>query len=57
MLLAQKHTHGLMEQDSPEINPHLYGQSMTKEPRIHNGQKTDSSVNGSGEPGQLDEKA
>ena len=43
-----------MEQDkSPEINPHTYGQSKTKEARIHNGEKTDSSISGAGKTGQL----
>ena len=26
MVLAQKQTHRSMEQESPEMNPHLYGQ-------------------------------
>ena len=30
--------------ESPEINPHPYGQSMTKEARIYNGEKTISSI-------------
>ena len=38
--------------ESPEINPHTYGQSMTKEARIYNGEKV-SSVNGAGNTGQL----
>ena len=39
--------------ESPEINPHLYGQSMTKETRIYNGEETASSINGVGKTGQL----
>ena len=42
--------------DMPEINPCLYSQSMTKEARIYNGEKTVCLTNGSGENGQLTEK-
>ena len=35
------------------MNPHLYGQSMTKEARIYNGGKTVSSIDGVGKTGQL----
>ena len=39
--------------ESPEINPHTYGQSTTKEGRIYNGEKTASSISGAGKTGQL----
>ena len=40
--------------ESPEINPGTYGQlTMTKEARIHNGEKKVSSVSGGGKTGQL----
>ena len=39
--------------ESPEINPHTYGQSLTKEARICNGEKTVSSISGAGKSGQL----
>ena len=42
--------------DSPEINPHTYSQSMTKEVTIHNGKKIVSSRSGAGKTGQLHEK-
>ena len=39
--------------ESPEINPCIYGTLfLTKEPRIYNGAKTASSVNGAGKTGQ-----
>lgn len=34
--------------ESPEINPSLYGYSMTKKPGKYNGKKTASSVDGVG---------
>ena len=34
--------------DSPEINPHTYSQSSTKEARIYNGQETISLASGIG---------
>ena len=39
---------------SPEINPHIYmvNKFMTKDPRIYNGGKTVSSINGVGKTGQ-----
>ena len=37
----------------PEINPHIYGQSMTKEAKIYNGEKTVSSISGAGKTRQL----
>ena len=39
--------------ESPVINPHTYGQSMTKEARLYNGGKTVSSINGAGKTEQL----
>ena len=43
-----------MEQDSKcRNNPLTYGQSMTKEARVPNGEKTVSSVNGDGKTRQL----
>ena len=43
-----------MEQDGkPRNKPTQYGQSMAKEARIYNGEKTASSVNGAGKTGQL----
>ena len=38
--------------ESPEINPHTYGQ-LTKEARVYNGEKTVSSISGAGKTGQL----
>ena len=38
--------------ESPQINPHTY-QSMTKEARIYNGEKTVSSISSAGETVQL----
>ena len=39
---------------SPEINPHTYGQlSQAKEARIYNGEKTVSSINSARRTGQL----
>ena len=43
--------------ERPEINPCTYGYLiLTKEARIYNGAKTDSSINGAGETGQLHAK-
>ena len=40
--------------ESQEINPCTYGYLiLTKEARIYNGAKTDSSVNGAGKTGEL----
>ena len=39
--------------ESPELNPRTYSQqSMTKEARIYNGEKTICSINGAGKTGQ-----
>ena len=55
MVLEHKWTHRSTEHNptgSPEINPHLNGQSMIKEATIYDGVKTISSVNGVGKTGQ-----
>ena len=39
--------------DSPEMNPYLYGQSMTIRTRIHNVEKTASTIKRVGKNGQL----
>jgi len=40
--------------ESPEINPCTYGTLFfTKEERIYNGEKTASSINGTGKTGQV----
>ena len=58
MVLAQKQKYIPMEQiESPEKSPCTYGYLiLTKEARIYNGAKTDSSINGVGETGQLHAK-
>ena len=38
--------------ESPEMEPHVYGQSSAMVPRIYNGAKTVSSINGVGKTGQ-----
>ena len=53
MVLAQRHIDQWNWIDSPEINPHTYSQSMTKEVIIHNGKKVVSSRSGAGKTGQL----
>ena len=39
--------------ESPETNPHTYGQLIYKEARVYNGEKTVSSISGAGKTGQL----
>ena len=58
MVLAQKQIHRSMEKtESPEMNPHLYGQSTyAKGDRKYNGEKTVSSINGFGKTEQLHAK-
>ena len=41
MVLAQKQ---IQKIENPKINPRTYGQSMTKEAKIHNGEKTGSLI-------------
>jgi len=44
-----RHTDQMEKNRNPEINPHLYSQFITKEPRIYNGKRTVSSINSVGE--------
>ena len=37
---------------SPETNPHTYGQLIQEERRLYNGEKTFSSINGARKTGQ-----
>ena len=54
MVLAQKQKYRPMEQDSSEINHAPMGTLfLTKEARIYNGEKTDSSINGAGKTGEV----
>ena len=39
-----------------EINPHSYGQSMTKESRLYNGEKIVSSISSGSKTGQVHDK-
>ena len=42
------------KRESLEINPRTYGHlTLTKEAKIHNGEKTISSISGAGKTGQL----
>ena len=51
MVLAQKQTHRSMDRiESPKINLYTFGQSMTKEVRLHNGEKRVSSISGAEKP-------
>ena len=54
MVLAQKKTHDQWNRiESPEINSCTCSQSMTKETRIHDGEKTVSSISGAARTRQL----
>ena len=55
MVLAQKQKYRSTEQDrSPEINPHTQGQLICdKGGKIYNGEKTVSSISGTGKTGKL----
>ena len=52
MVLAQKQTHRSMEQNREPRNKPTQLQSMTKEARIDNREKTVSSISGAGKTGQ-----
>ena len=57
MVLAQKWTArsaGSIERR--EMNPYIFAQSVIKEARICNGEKTVSSISGAGKTGQLQQK-
>ena len=57
MVLAQKKKHRQMEQDRKLRNKPMHAPMgtlfLTKEARIYNGAKTDSSINGAWKTGQL----
>ena len=54
MVLAQKQKYRSMEQDrKPRDKPTHVWSTLTKEARIYNGEKTNSSINGAGKTGQL----
>ena len=55
MVLAQKQKYRSMEQDRKPRNKPMHPCTLflTKEARIYNGKKTDSSINGAGKTGQL----
>ena len=42
--------------ESPELNPCTYNSSMTKEARTYNGEKSEPSISGVVNTGQLHEK-
>ena len=54
MVLAQKQKYRSMKQDRKlQDKPTMGTLTLTKEARIHNGVKTDSSLSGAGKTGQL----
>ena len=52
-LVQNRHRNQWKRIESSEINPHTYGQSLTKEVRIYNGEKTVSLASAVGKAGQL----
>ena len=53
MILAEKQKYRSMEQDRKPRNKPMHTLFLTKEPRVYNGAKTASSINGAGKTGQL----